>query len=129
VQCAVEAGVVRPDRADTYFEADIAATCEGNEPGRQAIKNPLLIVEILSPSAERHDRRVTLPVYRQISTIQEIVPILSDGLYAELHQRAGGQRITEILRGGESVLVLNSVGIEIPMSDLNVGIALADAEN
>src|SRR5882724_3960624 len=57
----VEAGVVRPDRADTYFEADIAATCEGNEPGRQAIKDPFLIIEIPSPSTERHDRRVKLP--------------------------------------------------------------------
>src|SRR5437016_11799078 len=35
----LEAGVIRPDRADTYFEADIAATCEGNEVGRQAIKH------------------------------------------------------------------------------------------
>ncbi len=30
----IEAGVIRTDRADTYFEADIAATCEGNERGR-----------------------------------------------------------------------------------------------
>ena len=36
----IEAGVILADRADTYFEADIAATCEGNEPGRQAIKDP-----------------------------------------------------------------------------------------
>src|SRR5215471_15246147 len=34
-----EAGVIRTDRADTYFEADIAATCAPNEPGRQAIKD------------------------------------------------------------------------------------------
>jgi Uma2 family endonuclease len=36
----VEAGVIRPDRADPYIEADIAATCAANEPGRQAIKDP-----------------------------------------------------------------------------------------
>ena len=125
----LEAGVIRPDRADTYFEADIAATCAAIEPGRQAIRDPFLIIEILSPSTERHDRRVKLPVYRQIETVQEIVLIASDGLYAELHRRAGGQWITEILRGGEGVLVLTSAGIEIPMSDLYEGIALADAEN
>ena len=123
----VEAGVVRPDRADTYFEADIAATCEGNEPGRQAIKDPFLIVEILSPSTERHDRRVKLPVYRQISTVQEIVLIASDGLYAELHRRAGGQWITEILRGGEARLSLTSVGVEITIAELYEGVALDDA--
>lgn len=125
----VEAGVTRPDRADTYFESDIAATCEGNEVGRQAIKDPFLIVEILSPSTERHDRRIKLPVYRQIATVQEILFIASDGLYAELHRRSGAQWITEILRGGDVRLTLTSVGIEIPMSDLYEGIALADDEN
>jgi Uma2 family endonuclease len=124
----VEAGVVWPDRADTYFEADIAATCEGNEPGRQAIKDPFVIVEILSPSTERHDRRVKLPAYRQIATVQEIVLIASDGLYAELHRRSGGQWITEILRAREAAIALTSVGIEIPMSDLYEGIALGENE-
>ena len=122
----IEAGVIRADRADTYFEADIAATCEGNESGRQAIKDPFLIVEILSPSTERHDRRVKLPAYRQIATVQEIVLIASDGLYAELHRRAGGQWITEILRVREAAIALTSVGIEIPMSDLYEGIAIDD---
>jgi Uma2 family endonuclease len=122
----VEAGV-RPDQVDTYFEADIAATCEGNEPGRQAIKDPFLIVEILSPSTERHDRRVKLPAYRQISTVQEIVLIASDGLYAELHRRSGAQWVTEILRAGEARLALTSIGIEIAIADLYEGIALDDA--
>jgi Uma2 family endonuclease len=125
----IEAGVIRADRADTYFEADIAATCEGNEPGRQAIKDPFLIVEILSPSTERHDRRVKLPAYRQIPTVQEVVLLASDGLYAELHRRSGAQWITELLRGSEGVLALSSVGIEIVMSDLYEGIALSEAEN
>ena len=122
----IEAGVIRADRADTYFEADIAATCEGNEAGRQAVKDPFLIVEILSPSTERLDRRVKLPAYRQIATVQEIVLIASDGLYAELHRRAGGQWITEILRVREAAIALTSVGIEIPMSDLYEGIAIDD---
>ncbi len=125
----VEAGVIRPDHADTYFEADIAATCEGNEIGRQAIKAPFLIVEILSPSTERHDRRIKLPVYRQIATVQEILFIASDGLYAELHRRSGAQWITEILRGADARLVLTSVGIEISLAELYEGIALADTEN
>lgn len=124
----VEAGVIRPDRADTYFVADIAATCVPIEPGRQATAEPFLIVEILSPSTERHDRRVKLPVYRQIETVQEILLIASDGRYAELHRRVGGQWIIEILRGGEPMLTLASVGIEISMSDLYDGIAFDDAE-
>jgi Uma2 family endonuclease len=125
----IEAGVIRPDRADTYFVADIAATCAPIEPRRQAIEDPFLIVEILSPSTERHDRRTKLPTYRQIPTMQEILFIDSDGIYAELHRRSGAQWITEILRGADARLALNSVGIEIPLAELYDGIALADPEN
>jgi Uma2 family endonuclease len=124
-----EAGIIRPDRVDTYFEADIAGTCEHHERGQQALNEPFLIVEILSPSTERHDRRVKLPVYRQIPTVQEILFIDSDGIYAELHRRSGALWITEILRGADARLALNSVGIEIPLAELYDGIALADPEN
>jgi Uma2 family endonuclease len=119
-----EAGVIRTDRADTYFEADIAATCAGNEAGRQAIKDPFLIVEILSPGTERHDRRVKLPAYRQIDTVQEILLVASDDRYAELHRRVGDQWLTEILRGDDAVISLTSVPVDISLADLYDGIAL-----
>jgi Uma2 family endonuclease len=121
-----EAGILHPQRRDTYFEADIAATCERHEFGQQALREPFLILEILSPSTERHDRRVKLPVYRQIETVQEIVLLDSDGIYAEVHRRAGAQWITEILRGGDAVLNLTSVPIQIRLSDLYEGIALSE---
>ena len=122
-----EAGIVRPERTDTYFEADIAATCERHEFGQQALKEPFLIVEILSPSTERHDRRLKLPAYRQIETVQEILLIASDDIYGEVHRRAAGtQWVTEILRGGEAALSLATVPIEIRLSDLYAGIALEE---
>jgi len=119
----VEAGVIRPDRADTYFEADIAASCAPIKIGRQAIRDPFLIVEILSPSTERHDRRVKLPAYRQMETVQEILLVASDERYAELHRRAGKRWITEILRSDEARISLISVGVEIAIADLYEGIA------
>lgn len=123
-----DAGITRPDRADSYFEAEIAATCAANEPGRQAIKDPFLVVEILSASTERHDRRVKLPVYRQIESIAEILLVAADEHYAELHRRVGAQWVTDIVRGGEAVLALASVGIEIPMAELYDGIGFAGVD-
>jgi len=124
-----DAGVTRPDRADTYFEPDIAATCERQDVRQQSLVEPFLIVEILSPSTERHDRRIKLPVYRQIDSVQEILFIDSDGIYAELHRRSGAQWITDLLRGGEAILRLASVPIEIRLAELYDGIALPENED
>jgi Uma2 family endonuclease len=124
----IEAGVLRPDRADSFFVADIAATCASYDPGRQFVQDPILIVEILSPSTERHDRRIKLPVYRQLESVQEILLIASDSRYAELHRRQGSQWITELLRGAEGALSLPSVGAEISLAELYDGIALEDEQ-
>lgn len=119
----VEAGVTRTDQFDSFFVADIAATCAPVDARRQAAQEPFLIVEIQSPSTERHDRHVKLPVYRQIETVQEILFVASDARYAELHRRLGALWVTEISRA-DGVLSLTSVGIEIPLADLYEGMPL-----
>src|SRR5690348_9284930 len=64
----IEAGILHPDRADTFFVADIAVTCEPYAPGSQSTGEPLLLIEVLSPSTERHDRRIKLPAYQRIGS-------------------------------------------------------------
>jgi len=44
-----EAGIVLPDRDDTYYQADLAVTFTSPEAGRQHVAEPVLIVEVLSP--------------------------------------------------------------------------------
>jgi Uma2 family endonuclease len=39
----IEAGVIRPDRADTFYIADIAVTCASYEAARQSVQEVLLI--------------------------------------------------------------------------------------
>jgi Uma2 family endonuclease len=108
----------------TPIRSRYAATCERHEFGQQALREPFLIVEILSASTEGHDRRVKLPAYRQIESVDEVALIASDDIYAEVHRRAGAQWITEILRSGDAVLSLASVPIEIRLADPYEDIAL-----
>lgn len=119
----VEAGILHPDRADTFFVADIAVTCAPYEAGDQSVKEPLLLIEVLSPSTERHDRRVKLPAYQRIGPLQEIVLIDSDMHFAELYRRQGDFWTVQPIQGTGAILLLASISIEIPMVELYEGIA------
>jgi Uma2 family endonuclease len=123
----IEPGVVRPDRADSYYVPDIAVTCEPNVPGRQVMVDPILIIEILSPSTERSDRRVKLPVYQAIESVREILLIDADSHHAELYRRGNSHWGIELVRGAQATLHLMSVELRISMSELYEGIAIPGA--
>jgi Uma2 family endonuclease len=123
----IEPGVVRPDRADSYYVPDIAVTCEPNEPGRQAMVDPILIVEILSPSTERTDRRFNLPAYQTIESVREIMFIDADSHHAELYRRQNDHWGIQLVRGAGATLFLASVELRISMSELYEGIAILTA--
>src|SRR5690349_20765846 len=120
----IEPGVLRPDRRDWYFVPDIAVTCEPNEPGRQAMVDPILIIEILSPSTERDDRRLKLPAYQTIESVREIMLIDADSHHAELYRREDDRWGIQLVRGAEGSLFLTSVDLRISMSELYEGIAI-----
>ena len=120
----IEPGVVRPDRADSYYVPDIAVTCEPNEPGRQAMVDPILIVEILSPSTERTDRRLKLSAYQTMESVREIMLIDADSHHAELYRRDNDHWGIQLVRGAEAILVLTAVDLRISMVELYEGIAI-----
>ena len=75
--CAVqsEAGIVRPDRDDTCYVADLAVTCEPLRTEDRLIREPVLIVEVVSPSTAVFDRQTKVADYRRIPSVQEILLI------------------------------------------------------
>jgi Uma2 family endonuclease len=86
--------------------------------------DPILIVEILSPSTERHDRRTKLPAYQQIESVREIVLIDADSHHAELHRRENNHWDIELVRGIKATLFLTSVELRLSMSELYEGISI-----
>ena len=123
-----EAGIVRPDRDDSYYVADLAVTCSPYQRGEQIVKDPILIVEILSPGTERHDRRTKLPAYRAIESVSEILLIDSESVFAELIRRDGDRWITDLVQGRDATLRLASVDLQIAMAELYEGIDI-NADN
>ena len=119
-----EAGIVRPGRNDTCYVADLAVTCDPPGPDDRLIRNLVLIVEILSPSTAAFDRQSKVADYRQIASVQEILLVDSQSVFAEVLRRDGEHWITEIVQGRSAVLSLNSIPLAIPMAELYEGIAL-----
>ena len=119
-----EAGIIVPDRADTCYIADLAATCRPLEAGDRLIREPFLIVEILSPSTASFDRQSKVADYRRIPSAREILFIDSETVFAEVLRREGDRWITEIVQGASAILSLSSVPLGISMGDLYDGIPL-----
>ena len=55
-----------PDKVDTLVEPDIVVVCDQNKLDKYGCKGaPDLVIEILSPSNERHDRLVKFNLYQR----------------------------------------------------------------
>lgn len=122
-----EAGIVPPWRRDTYYVADIAVTCHPVEEGWET-KDPILIVEILSPSTEQDDRKVKLQDYRRLPSVREIVLIDPYRIFCEVHRRqANGVWLLDLLTEREARLMLDSVGLDIPLLDLYANLPAAES--
>jgi Uma2 family endonuclease len=106
-----------------YFETDIVVTCRFANDYRGINAEPLLIVEILSPSTERDDHFVKLPQYRAIPSVEEILYIESERVAATVYRRAadGNWRANEIA-GHEARLRLPTIGLDVPLATVYRGV-------
>ncbi len=121
-----EAGIVRPDRNDTCYVADLAVTCQPLRVDDRLIRDPILIVEILSPSTAAFDRQTKVADYRRIPSVQEVLLVDSESVFAEVLRRDGERWITEIVQGALATLTLDCVPLSIPMAALYEGIPLPE---
>lgn len=101
------------------YVADLAVTCVPHEPDQRLTPEPVVIVEILSPSTENHDRKVKLPDYRAIPSVQAIVLVDQERYYCEVHHRQDGSRwLVDLLREPDARLRLPVIGFDQPLSVL-----------
>ena len=98
----------------------ICGEIEQATPDNNAVTNPVLIVEVLSPSTASYDRGDKFYLYRQIPSLQEYVLIEQDKAIVEVYCKKSGSDLWSITRfkGLETSLKLQSIGIHIKMADL-----------
>ncbi len=102
----------------TAFEPD-ALVAPRPEPDDTAleINNPIIVVEVLSPSTARHDTTVKLKRYFQLASVQHYLVVDWEGRSITHHRRiAKGKLETDVLDGG--MLNLDPPGLSIRIDDV-----------
>jgi Uma2 family endonuclease len=97
---------LRVEAADCYFYPDVMVTCSATDAADRLIKRePVLVVEVLSPSTAAYDRGDKFADYRQLPSLREYLLVDphtrrcdlyrkgDDGLWV-LHPAAPGETVT-----------------------------------
>ncbi len=106
----------------SFVYPDAMVVCgeiEFSEEREDCIKNPLLIVEVLSPSTEAFDRGRKFAYYRSIESLREYVMISQTEASVESFYKQSEKvwRYT-VARGLDDRITLQSIGADLALKDL-----------
>ena len=91
---------------------------------QDAILNPVVVIEVLSPSTEAYDRGAKFEAYRTVDTIREYVLVSQASQKIERFTREAGstQWAFEALPEEETALRLRCVPVDLPIAQIYEGV-------
>ena len=107
--------------ANSYFYPDVGVVCE--EPRFEddvldILLNPIVVVEVLSPSTEAYDRGDKFAHYRQLESLQEYILVSQDKVRIDHYVRQATQWILTDFQELEQHLPLTSIQCELPLQEI-----------
>ena len=105
----------------SYFYPDVGVVC--GEPRFEddvfdTLLNPIVIVEVLSPSTEAYDRGDKFAHYRQLQSLQEYILVSQDKVRVDHYVRHAAQWILTDFQNLEQHLPLTSIQCELPLQEI-----------
>ncbi len=115
--------------ANSYFYPDVGVVCE--EPRFEddvfdMLLNPIVVIEVLSPSTEAYDRGEKFAHYRQLPSMQEYVLIAQDRILVEHYRRQEKQWILTDFQTLDEILPLTSIQCELPLPEIYKRVTFPD---
>ncbi len=113
----------------TVFQPDALVNC-GPPPPRGSLiaPNPVIVVEVISPTSVARDMAVKYANYFRHPSVQHYLIVFIENRIAVLHSRSEGEMLkSRIAREGDR-LTLDPPGIEVAVSDLFAGLDSAFAD-
>ena len=106
-----------------YTYPDVSVVCEKPELLPDAyldtLTNPVLIIEVLSPSTADYDKGAKFDHYRTIETLQEYIPVRQDKKrVARYTKRNDGSWVLNDFIGEEAEIILTSIDCRLTTEDI-----------
>lgn len=102
-----------------YLYPDVSVSCDNREQGTaETLRNPCLIVEVLSRSTEARDRGEKFACYRECPTVQEYVMVNTQRPAVEVFRRASGNLWTLHIFGPDDMVDLVSLNVSFPVTSV-----------
>jgi Uma2 family endonuclease len=114
---------VHVNACNCYFYPDVSVICGQPDyqlvQGLRALRNPTLIVEVLSPSTATQDRGDKWHCYQTLDSLSTYVLATQDRARVEVYTRLeGGDWRLSTSHGLETTVRLPTYGCEIPMAEI-----------
>jgi Uma2 family endonuclease len=105
---------LRVEAADCYFYPDVMVTCSATDAAERLIKRePVLVVEVLSPSTAAYDRGDKFADYRLLPTLREYVLVDTKSRRCDVYRKGtDGLWVLHPFDPGQA-LRLDSVALDI----------------
>jgi Uma2 family endonuclease len=114
---------VRIQDTDLYTYPDIVVVCgtpRFEDTVRDTLLNPIVIIEVLSPSTEGHDRGAKFAHYRRIESLRQYVLITPDAPRIEWYTRQEESRLWYLqeTEGLETEMSLESITCQLQLAEV-----------
>lgn len=108
---------------DVFYYPDVMVGCDPRDTEKYFLRHPKVIVEVMSESTERTDRREKLLSYIRIESLDAYVLVAQDRTEVTVLQRAGDWK-PQVLRGPHSSVEIDCLTFSLPLSSLYEGVAV-----
>ena len=104
-----------------YYYPDIVVTCDKRDTHPRFIRHPRLIIEVLSESTERVDKREKFFAYTGIASLAEYVLVAQRAKEVTVFRRANDWK-AEPVAGAKARVALHSLELTFPLSAIYEGV-------
>jgi Uma2 family endonuclease len=113
---------IRARDDDFFYYPDLLVACgQTRDKKGRFIDEHRLVIEVMSRSTERIDRREKAYIYQELPSIEEIVLISQKSTLVTVYRRTGGWAPV-VLASPEQALELKSIGLALPLRQIYEGL-------